>query len=69
MIQEFIEESKKEIKDRKDYCILVYSTLSPLNKDLKLAYSSISEFEEKVENDIRHNNIMFDIEFKVLFFN
>jgi hypothetical protein len=53
MISNFVEVSKKEIKDRKDYCILVYATLSPLNRDLKLIYKDIDEFEKKVEIDIR----------------
>lgn len=69
MLSNFIEKSKKEIKDRKDYCVMVYSTLSPLNRDLKLVYRNMEEFEKKVEIDIKGINSIFGIEFQVWFFN
>ncbi len=67
-LSNFIEKSKEDIKNRKDYCILVYSTLSTLNKDLKLVYKNINDFENKIEKDIKSINVIFGVEFQVRFF-
>lgn len=61
----FYKESKEALGDSKNYCVIVYKTVGPLNKEIGFIYKDLDEFKNKATDDIKKIPGMYGIKFQI----
>lgn len=64
----FIKESKIELNGNLNYCVVVYKTVGPLNREVGFVYKNLDEFKLKITDDIKRLDSMFGIDFQIWIF-
>lgn len=62
---EFIKKSKTDLNGNENYCVIVYKSIGPLNKEVGFVYKNLEEFRLKITDDIKNINPIFGIDFQI----